>query len=130
MDSTVPASKPSARSTTFLTSQNPAQVKRNVLAGFRDVLLLPVTIIPKTASYVVAGSSAAVNGLSMLNPAKWTGTSSGAVVPLKGSEKGNPAIVFELGEEEEGEDWSGKEKMGGKRSSLFFSPCLGHRVQY
>ncbi|GJN90561.1 hypothetical protein Rhopal_003573-T1 [Rhodotorula paludigena] len=34
---------------TFLASQNPAQVKKNVLAGFTKVLLLPVTIIPKTA---------------------------------------------------------------------------------
>lgn len=36
---------------TFLASQNPAQVKRNVLAGFTKVLLLPVTIIPKTAEF-------------------------------------------------------------------------------
>lgn len=36
---------------TFLASSNPAQVKKNVLAGFTKVLLLPVTIIPKTASY-------------------------------------------------------------------------------
>ncbi|GAA5886084.1 hypothetical protein JCM6882_004258 [Rhodosporidiobolus microsporus] len=34
---------------TFLASSNPAQVKKNVLAGFTKVLLLPVTIIPKTA---------------------------------------------------------------------------------
>ncbi|GAA5912094.1 hypothetical protein JCM8208_001026 [Rhodotorula glutinis] len=38
---------------TFLASHNPAQVKKNVLAGFTKVLLLPVTIIPKTAMYGV-----------------------------------------------------------------------------
>ncbi|CDZ96305.1 Exocyst subunit-Sec10p [Phaffia rhodozyma] len=97
--SMVLTSKDSPAPTTFLTSENPAQVKRNVLAGFRDVLLLPVTIIPKTASYVVAGSSAAMSGLSMLNPNKWTG--SGAVTPLKGSEKVDHGVVFELGEDED-----------------------------
>ncbi|KPV74787.1 uncharacterized protein RHOBADRAFT_27218 [Rhodotorula graminis WP1] len=38
---------------TFLASHNPAQVKKNVLAGFTKVLLLPVTIIPKTAMFGV-----------------------------------------------------------------------------
>ena len=52
-------------------------MKRNVLAGFRDVLLLPVTIVPLTVSYgvnaIVTGGTQAVNGLSMLNPQKWAG---------------------------------------------------------
>ncbi|GAA6064475.1 hypothetical protein JCM10212_001824 [Sporobolomyces blumeae] len=50
---------------TFLASQNPAQVKKNVLAGFTKVLLLPVTIIPKTASYglnaITYGATGAFN---------------------------------------------------------------------
>lgn len=69
----------------FLTSQNPDQVKRNVLAGFKDVLLLPVTIVPRTVTFgvnaIVTGGSHAVQGLSMLNPQKWaastTNTSKG-----------------------------------------------------
>jgi recyclin-1 len=36
---------------TFLGSSNPAQVKRNVLAGFTKALLLPVTVVPKAAAY-------------------------------------------------------------------------------
>lgn len=64
----------------FLTSQNPDQVKRNVLAGFKDALLLPVTIVPRTVSFgvnaIVAGGSHAVAGLSMLNPQKWTASTS------------------------------------------------------
>jgi recyclin-1 len=39
----------------FLTSQNPAQVKRNVLASFTSVLLLPVTIVPRTMGAVGTG---------------------------------------------------------------------------
>lgn len=64
---------------TFLSSSNPDQVKRNVLAGFRDALLLPVTIVPLTVSYgmnaIVTGGTQAVNGLAMLNPQRWTGQS-------------------------------------------------------
>jgi recyclin-1 len=100
---------------TFLASQNPAQVKRNVLAGFRDVLLLPVTIIPKTAVYVVsAGSTAAVSGLSMLNPQNWQGGNSAAIAKAAGTTDkmtGLPngygksdeinAAVFELGDDDE-----------------------------
>lgn len=59
----------------FLTAQNPDVVKRNVLAGFKDALLLPVTIVPRTVTFgvnaIVAGGSHAVAGLSMLNPQKW-----------------------------------------------------------
>ncbi|KAL7424555.1 F-box protein: endocytic membrane traffic, recycling ReCYcling 1 [Cryptotrichosporon argae] len=61
---------------TFLTASNPDQVKRNVLAGFRDVLLLPVTIVPRTVTYgVTAISGTAASGLSMLNPQKWASRS-------------------------------------------------------
>lgn len=63
----------------FIGSSNPAQVKRNVLASFADVLLLPVTIVPRTAASVgkavAAGGSAAVQGIAMLNPQKWGASS-------------------------------------------------------
>src|SRR5258706_1107473 len=91
--------------TRFVTSQNPAQIKRNVLNSFGNVLMLPVTIIPRAVgavgtvavtgvqaigSGVVTGVQAvgsgvatvgsvavggAVNGIAMLNPAKWGGAS-------------------------------------------------------
>jgi recyclin-1 len=38
-------------SPTFLTAENPAQVKRNVLAKFGKALLMPVTIVPMTVAY-------------------------------------------------------------------------------
>lgn len=69
---------------TFLTAQNPDQVKRNVMAGFMDVLLLPVTIVPRTVGFgvnaLVAGSNQAVSGLSMLNPQKWGGNNGARVI--------------------------------------------------
>lgn len=75
---------------TFLSSSNPDQVKRNVLAGFRDVLLLPVTIVPATVSYgasaIASGGQKAVNGLSMLNPQKWMQTSNATVTTTGGEE--------------------------------------------
>ena len=62
----------------FLSSHNPAQVKRNVLTLFTNVLLLPVTIVPRTVNAVggalITGGSAAVQGISMLNPQRWAGS--------------------------------------------------------
>jgi hypothetical protein len=56
----------------FLGSQNPALMKRNVLASFANILLLPVTIVPRTVNALVTtGSTAAVNGIAMLNPQRW-----------------------------------------------------------
>ncbi|KAI0657050.1 exocyst complex component Sec10-like protein [Cubamyces menziesii] len=78
------ASSTTAETARFLGSHNPAQIKRTVLASFTDVLLLPVTIVPRTVGKAVGaaittGSSAAVQGIAMLNPQRWgaTGASSG-----------------------------------------------------
>jgi recyclin-1 len=58
--------------TTFLNASNPDQVKRNVLAGFKDALLLPVTIVPRTVTYGVnAIVSSGSHGLALMNPQKW-----------------------------------------------------------
>ncbi|KAJ7075859.1 exocyst complex component Sec10-like protein [Mycena belliarum] len=68
-----------ASSTRFLSSHNPAQVKRNVLASFTSVLLMPVTIVPRAVGGVLmTGGNAAVQGIAMLNPQRWGG-GSGAV---------------------------------------------------
>lgn len=80
----------------FLNSQNPAAVKRSVLSGFKDVLLLPVTVVPRTVGYVGnAAIRTAGSGLSSLNPRRWqaggasSGTASAAAVAKGG---GSPSI--------------------------------------
>ena len=61
--------------TRFLASHNPALVKRNVLASFTNLLLLPVTIVPRTVGAVsealITSGSAAAQGIAMLNPQRW-----------------------------------------------------------
>ncbi|GJJ14596.1 hypothetical protein Clacol_008862 [Clathrus columnatus] len=60
------------RTARFLDSKNPALLKRNVLTSFTNVLLLPVTIVPRTVgAFVTTGSNVAVNGIAMLNPQRW-----------------------------------------------------------
>jgi recyclin-1 len=96
--------------TRFLESHNPQQVKRNVVAGFTDVLMLPVTIIPRavgavavgagtlavgaarttgrlalgaattTGSLAVGAAKSGIAGISMLNPTKWGGAADSARV--------------------------------------------------
>ncbi|PWN46003.1 hypothetical protein IE81DRAFT_79805 [Ceraceosorus guamensis] len=73
------ATRTRADAAAFLASQNPAAVKRSVLSGFKDVLLLPVTVVPRTALYV--GSAAvrtAGTGLSAINPMRWQGGATGS----------------------------------------------------
>ncbi|GBE82527.1 hypothetical protein SCP_0409110 [Sparassis crispa] len=81
----------------FLGSHNPAQVKRTVLASFTDVLLRPVTIVPRTVGKAVgaaftSGSSAAVQGIAMLNPQRW-----GTGVGVGGLGQGGPGAFGRLG---------------------------------
>jgi len=69
---------PATPTTRFLGSHNPALVKRNLLASFTDVLLLPVTIVPRTVGAAVGaalttGGTAAAQGIAMLNPQRWSG---------------------------------------------------------
>ncbi|GAA6011961.1 hypothetical protein JCM11491_000118 [Sporobolomyces phaffii] len=70
---------------TFLASQNPAQVKKNVLAGFTKVLLLPVTIIPKTASYglnaITYGATGAFNTFASLGGGGGSGGGTARATP-------------------------------------------------
>lgn len=107
-----------AAETRFLTSSNPAAVKRTVLASFTDLMLLPVTIVPRGVSAVGAmvqtGGSAAVQGISMLNPGRWIGTngatSSGggeyeSAKNMKGAVVEKDTVVFTtVGEDGEDED--------------------------
>ncbi|KAG1855634.1 exocyst complex component Sec10-like protein [Suillus subalutaceus] len=108
-----------AQQTRFLTAQNPALMKRTVLASFTDVLLLPVTIVPRTvgAGVVAVGGAVGgavgavgtgmVQGIAMLNPQRWVG-GTGSVNNAKeytsfglGDAEGEAAI-FEIGADEEG----------------------------
>ena len=101
--SSTKAAKSTAR---FLSSHNPAQVKRNVLTSFTNILLLPVTIVPRTVNAVggalMTGGSAAVQGISMLNPQRWAGGApEGAYSRNLDSERG---MLFEVDVEKEIEE--------------------------
>lgn len=98
----------------FLTSHNPAQVKRNFIASFTDVLLLPVTIVPYTVTAVAggvkSGASAAASGISMLNPQRWGGNSgagsggragTGNGYGVAGDDYSGGAALFEVGDDED-----------------------------
>lgn len=110
-----------AQQTRFLTAQNPALMKRTVLASFTDVLLLPVTIVPRTvgAGVVAVGGAVGgavgavgtgmVQGIAMLNPQRWVG-GTGSVNNAKEytsfglRDAEGEAAVFEIGADEEGGD--------------------------
>ncbi|KAG5650731.1 hypothetical protein H0H81_011231 [Sphagnurus paluster] len=105
---------PTSQQPRFLSSQNPAQVKRNVLASFTSVLLLPVTIVPRTVGAVggalVSGGNAAVQGIAMLNPARWGGGNGGYNGGVSkngwggGAAGEKEATVFEVGDDEDEDD--------------------------
>jgi len=118
------STSPQAQRTRFLTAQNPALMKRTVLASFTDVLLLPVTIVPRTvgAGVVAVGGAVGavgtgmVQGIAMLNPQRWVGGAESAKEYASfGGAEGEGAI-FEIGADDEqgGED-------GVENSSI--APC-------
>lgn len=85
------ASEMAVSDPTFLASANPAQVKKNVLAGFTSALLLPVTIIPKTAAFglgvLTTGATGAYNTFSQF------GTTLGTTLTRGGaSSPGTPVL--------------------------------------
>ncbi|KAJ7695956.1 f-box protein pof6 [Mycena rosella] len=94
-----------ASSTRFLSSHNPAQVKRNVLASFTSVLLLPVTIVPRAVGgALMTGGNAAVQGIAMLNPQRWGGNSVAAGNGYTRNlelEKGPGTMLFDGDDEED-----------------------------
>lgn len=105
-------------------------LKRNVLASFTSLLLLPVTIVPRTVGAVggalMTGGSAAVQGIAMLNPQRWGGSggAGGAAAGAgysKNLEKQN-GMLFEVDEEEE--DYAPAIKgTTPDKSSGFLLPC-------
>lgn len=121
----------------FIGSHNPAQVKRNVLASFTDVLLLPVTIVPRTTVAVgrafgaalTTGGTAAVQGISMLNPQRWgaSGMQWGSAQPDNARNgyvdfaKGTDATLFDVGvdEDDEGDEKSHDKSDNEKHEDSF-----------
>ena len=82
-------------------------MKRTVLASFTDVLLLPVTIVPRTVEAVgtalATGGTAAVQGISMLNPQRWVTQTSGSMGAeySRNFDREDGQMVFELGDDDE-----------------------------
>ncbi|KDR74817.1 hypothetical protein GALMADRAFT_249710 [Galerina marginata CBS 339.88] len=106
-------------------TQNPALLKRTVLASFTNILLLPVTIVPRTVGAVggaiMAGGGAAVQGIGMLNPQRWVG--GGNVAGDAGYSKNlkDGGMLFEVGDEEDEEDYVPNVKAKGDKGSLSLS---------
>ena len=104
-------------------------MKRTVLASFTDVLLLPVTIVPRAVGAGVGAVGAigtgvgaaigtgvgavgtgVVQGIAMLNPQRWVGGGGGGVdgaeadggeAPRGYESFGNDGALFEVGEDDD-----------------------------
>ena len=87
-------------------------MKRNVLASFTDVLLLPVTIVPKTVGMTVgavgaaagAAGSAAVQGLQMLHPQRWAGNNTTPTANGYSQKFDAGDMLFEIGGDDDEDD--------------------------
>jgi recyclin-1 len=92
-------------------------MKRNVLASFTNVLLLPVTIVPRTVgAFVTTSSTAAVNGIAMLNPQRWGAqAANGYSADLTGKNGDYYLDNTDLEEHEQEHE---------ERPCMFCSPCL------
>ena len=93
-------------------------VKRNVLASFTNLLLLPVTIVPRTVGAVsealITSGSAAAQGIAMLNPQRWgPGGATGKNSYSMDLEK-DGRMLFEAEEDDEDEM---KQKMIAQKKS-------------
>ncbi|KDN44336.1 hypothetical protein RSAG8_05600, partial [Rhizoctonia solani AG-8 WAC10335] len=111
----------------FLGSHNPAQVKRTVLTSFTNVLLLPVTIVPRVGEQI---GSAAVTGFGMLNPQRWSGNSrtdpSGAYRTPVGEKDVDGGMLFEIEEED---DRGEKDDDGGEKDDDGFGELQSSKDQ-
>ncbi|PFH53495.1 hypothetical protein AMATHDRAFT_73316 [Amanita thiersii Skay4041] len=108
----IPHSCSSPGQTRFLGASNPAALKRNVLASFTNVLLLPVTIVPRTVGVVGGaiggafrsgtGSNKSTSGIGMLNPIKWSGN--GAATGYSKSNGVDDETVFDIGDDSDNQE--------------------------
>ncbi len=108
------ASSAPSNTARFLGSHNPAQVKRNLLASFTDVLLLPVTIVPRTVNAVggaiITGGTAAAQGIAMLNPQRWAGNASAMGNGYSKKLEGDGEMLFDNADLDDDETLVEKEK--------------------
>jgi recyclin-1 len=91
------------KTATFLASQNPALVKRNVLASFTNVLLLPVTIVPRAITTGVGAITTGVGAMSA-GVLRSTAATSGRATPAgytQDFDQGGNGILFELGHDDD-----------------------------
>ncbi|KAF8892825.1 exocyst complex component Sec10-domain-containing protein [Gymnopilus junonius] len=116
---TAPTTITSGTTSSSSPTQNPALLKRTVLASFTNILLMPVTIVPRTVVGVVGGiggglgvvgdalmtgGRGAVQGVRMLNPQRWVGGNGGGGEEGEGYSRdlgGGKGMLFEIGEEDE-----------------------------
>ncbi|EIN14220.1 hypothetical protein PUNSTDRAFT_41494 [Punctularia strigosozonata HHB-11173 SS5] len=92
-----------SKSTTFIASQNPALVKRNVLASFTNVLLLPVTIVPRAITTGVGAITTGVGAMSA-GVLRAGASNSGRGTPAgytRDFDQGDNGILFELNNEDD-----------------------------
>ena len=105
-----------------------------MLASFTDVLLLPVTIVPRTTAAVgkasfamgkafgqalTTGGNAAVQGIAMLNPQRWgaTNTQQARDGYAEFSEGGAGATLFDVGGDDEDDEQNEKNEKFGKHET-------------
>ena len=116
-------------------------MKRTVLASFTDILLLPVTIVPRAVGAGVGAVGAigtgvgaaigtgvgavgtgVVQGIAMLNPQRWVGSGGGGVdgagggggeVPGGYESFGKDGALFEVGEDDDEPEDADAEEGGG-----------------
>lgn len=130
--STSPTQANGSSTRRYLSStENPAVLKRNVLNSFTNILLLPVTIVPRTVNAVggalMTGGNAAVQGIAMLNPQRWAGNANvgSAGTGYSRNLDKDQATLFEIDEDED-EDYQPNRRMNSleKNSGTFSLVCL------
>ena len=88
--------------------------------------MLPVTIVPRTVTFgvnaIVSGGSHAVNGLSMLNPQKWAGSTGSGGAQLIKDKDGD--VIFDVPsiDDEKDEEPVFDEKRGSASSTTLAPP--------
>ncbi|KAF4612782.1 hypothetical protein D9613_011761 [Agrocybe pediades] len=126
--STSPTQANDSSTRRYLSStENPAVLKRNVLASFTNVLLLPVTIVPRTVNAVggalMTGGNAAVQGISMLNPQRWAGSGNLGPADTKYSRNldKDRGTLFELDDDEDEDDYQPRARNASEKNSVSLS---------
>ncbi|KAI9513549.1 exocyst complex component Sec10-like protein [Russula earlei] len=101
------APPPTSHQPTFLASSSHANLKSNVLSTFTNLLLIPVSTVPRTVETV---SGAAVHGISMLDPRRWGGAGQvNGIGEREGYTRGTDTTNVVLWEDEDHPDASSEQ---------------------